>query len=56
MQRRKTILNSLSSIIEKDMLKNILKECKIEESVRGENLSLEQFAMIANLFDKINNG
>ena len=56
MQRRKTILNSLSSIIEKDMLKNILKECKIEESVRGENLSLEQFAMIANLFNKINNG
>ena len=56
MQRRKTILNSSSSIIEKDMLKNILKECKIEESVRGENLSLEQFAMIANLFDKINNG
>ena len=53
-QRRKTILNSLSSIIDKEVLKNILKECKIEESERGENLSLEQFAMIANLLDKSN--
>ena len=53
-QRRKTILNSLSSIIDKEVLKNILKECKIEESERGENLSLEQFAEITNLFDKSN--
>lgn len=53
-QRRKTILNSLSSIIDKEVLKNILKECKIEENTRGENLSLEQFAMIANLFDELN--
>ena len=52
-QRRKTILNSLSSIIDKEVLKNILKECKIEEVERGENLSLEQFAMIANLFDEL---
>lgn len=53
-QRRKTILNSLSSIIDKETLKNILKECKIEESERGENLSLEQFALIANKFEEIN--
>ena len=53
-QRRKTILNSLSSIIDKEVLKNILKECKIEENTRGENLNLEQFAMIANLFDELN--
>ena len=52
-QRRNTILNSLSSIIDKEVLKNILKECKIEEVERGENLSLEQFAMIANLFDEL---
>ena len=51
-QRRKTILNSLSSIISKEVLKNILKECKIEENVRGENLSIEQFAMIANKFEE----
>ena len=54
-QRRKTILNSLSGIIDKEMLKNILKECKIEEAARGENLSLEDFAKIANLFEKIKN-
>ena len=53
-QRRKTILNSLSSIIDKEVLKNILKECKIEENTGGENLSLEQFAEITNLFDKSN--
>ena len=53
-QRRKTILNSLSSIIDKEVLKNILKECKIKENTRGENLSLEQFAEITNLFDKSN--
>ena len=54
-QRRKTILNSLSGIIDKEMLKNILKECKIEEAARGENLSLEDFAKIANLFEKMKN-
>ena len=53
-QRRKTILNSLSTIIDKETLKNILKECKIEETARGENLSLDQFALIANKFEKIN--
>ena len=53
-QRRKTILNSLSSIIDKETLKNILNECKIEENARGENLSLEQFALIANKFEEIN--
>ena len=51
-QRRKTILNSLSSIIDKEVLKNILKECKIKESERGEKLSLEQFAMIANKYEE----
>lgn len=53
-QRRKTILNSLSTIIDKETLKNILKECKIEETARGENLSLDQFALIANKFEEIN--
>lgn len=54
-QRRKTILNSLSRIIDKEMLKNILKECKIEEVARGENLSLEDFAKITNQFEKMRN-
>lgn len=52
-QRRKTILNSLSSIIDKEVLKNILKECKINENVRGENLSIDQFAMIANKYEEL---
>ena len=52
-QRRKTILNSLSSIIDKEVLKNILKECKINENVRGENLSIEQFATIANKYEEL---
>ena len=52
-QRRKTILNSLSSIISKEVLKNILKDCKINENVRGENLSIDQFAMIANKYEEL---
>ena len=52
MQRRKTILNALSSNNEifrsKEQIKEILKELKIDEKTRGENLKLEQFAQIAN--------
>ncbi len=47
-QRRKTILNSLSGIIGKEKLKNILKELNIEDSIRGESLTLEQYAEISN--------
>ena len=50
MQRRKTFLNGISNsgLIEKQKLKEILEELKISENIRGENLSLEQFAEIAN--------
>ena len=48
-KRRKTILNSLSSIIEKEKLQKILKELDINENIRGENLTLEQYAMITNM-------
>lgn len=50
MQRRKTFLNGVSNsgLIEKQKLKNILQEMKLPENVRGENLTLEQFAQIAN--------
>ena len=48
-QRRKTLLNSLSGIIDKEKLKNILKELNIDENVRGENLTLEQYASITNM-------
>ena len=47
-KRRKTILNSLSSIIEKEKLQKILEELNIDEKIRGEELSLEDFARIAN--------
>lgn len=50
MQRRKTFLNGVSNsgLIEKQKLKKILEELKIPENIRGENLSLEEYAHIAN--------
>lgn len=50
MQRRKTFLNGVSNsgFVEKQTLKKILEELKIPENIRGENLTLEQFAQIAN--------
>ena len=49
-QRRKTITNSLGSVIEKDKLVEILNKLGISENVRGENLTLEDFVNIANLY------
>ncbi len=50
MQRRKTFLNGVSNggLVEKEKLKEILQKLEIEENVRGETLTLEQFAQIAN--------
>lgn len=50
MQRRKTFLNGVSNsgLIDKQKLRKILEELGIEETIRGENLRLEQFAQIAN--------
>ena len=50
MQRRKTFLNGVSNsgLVEKEKLKNILEELNIEEDIRGEKLSLEEFAKISN--------
>lgn len=47
-QRRKTLINSLSTIVNKEKLKEILKALNIAENVRGETLTLEQYAQIAN--------
>ena len=56
MQRRKTLLNALSSNNEifnnKEQVKEILKRLNIDEKVRGENLSIEQYAEIANSISK----
>ncbi len=48
-KRRKTINNSITNTVGKEKLKEILKELDISESTRGEKLSLEDFANIANL-------
>ncbi len=50
MQRRKTLINGLTNakIATKDQIKEILNTLKLPENVRGESLSIEQFAQIAN--------
>ena len=50
MQRRKTLTNALSGMdIPKDKIKEILNKLGIDERVRGEALSLEDFINISNL-------
>lgn len=50
-QRRKTLLNALSaaygSRFSKDQLRQIIFDCGLSETVRGERLGLEQFAQLA---------
>lgn len=50
MQRRKTLLNAVSNagLVEKQKLQQILEELQIPDNIRGENLSMHQFAQIAN--------
>ena len=52
-KRRKTILNSLSSVIEKEDLKKIFENLSLKENLRAENLSLDDFINIANEYEKI---
>lgn len=55
MQRRKTLLNGLSNggIAPKDTIKKMLEDLNLSENVRGESLTLEQFAEMSNyLADK----
>ena len=50
-QRRKTLLNALSAggfCENKEKVKEILKECGIDGIRRGETLSIEEFALLAN--------
>lgn len=57
MQRRKTLVNALSTVNmfdSKEQIIRMLKELDINEKVRGEALSIEQFARIANcISDKL---
>ena len=50
MQRRKTLLNGLSNngIASKEVLKNMLSNLGLNENVRGESLTINQFAEISN--------
>lgn len=56
MQRRKTLVNALSNMEifkSKQKVIEILKQLDIDERVRGEALTLEQFAKIAELVEKL---
>lgn len=55
MQRRKTLLNALTNtkvFINKEEGLNILKQLKLNENVRAEELSIQDFAKIAQLITK----
>ncbi len=54
MQRRKTFINGVtnSKFMSKEEIKNILDKLGIAENVRGENLTLEDFAKISNEYIK----
>ena len=51
-QRRKTLLNALSSAygsqLSKEQLRDVLTECGFVETVRGEQLGLEEFSRLAH--------
>ena len=49
-QRRKTLLNALSGLgfLNKDEIREVLAEANIDEKRRGETLSIEEFATLAN--------
>lgn len=54
-QRRKTLLNGLSaaygSRLSKDELRQILTDCGLPETIRGERLGLAEFARLANALE-----
>lgn len=49
-QRRKTLLNSLGGLgfLTKDQIREVLQEANIDEKRRGETLTIEEFASLAN--------
>lgn len=55
-QRRKTLLNSLSSVFgaacSKDELRDAILACGLSEDVRGERLGIPEFAMLAKQLKK----
>lgn len=53
-QRRKTLVNNLSSgfNLSKDKIKDLLVECNFGESIRAEKLSVEDFVLLSNKFNR----
>jgi 16S rRNA (adenine1518-N6/adenine1519-N6)-dimethyltransferase len=54
-QRRKTLLNALGSVqpgLHKEVLLQVLDEAGIDGQRRGETLSLEEFAVLANAWEE----
>lgn len=51
-QRRKTILNALSALdiegMDKDKLYAVLNKCSVDPQMRGEDLTIQQYADVAN--------
>ncbi|OIJ17558.1 16S rRNA (adenine(1518)-N(6)/adenine(1519)-N(6))-dimethyltransferase [Anaerobacillus alkalilacustris] len=51
-QRRKTLMNNLTNNLytknEREKLEKVLQECEIDPTRRGETLSMEEFALLAN--------
>lgn len=52
-QRRKTLLNSLGGLgfLNKDEIKEVLKQANIDEKRRGETLTIEEFATLSNVIN-----
>ncbi|EQE46774.1 16S rRNA (adenine(1518)-N(6)/adenine(1519)-N(6))-dimethyltransferase RsmA [Clostridioides difficile] len=52
-QRRKTLLNSLGGLgfLNKDEIREVLKEANIDEKRRGETLSIEEFSLLSNIIN-----
>jgi len=51
-QRRKTIQNSLKSLIDKELTRDICLKCKINPQLRAENLSINDFAKLAKALER----
>ena len=52
-QRRKTLANSLSSLCGKEMAREAIRACGLDERVRGEALGIPEFAALTNILEKM---
>lgn len=55
-QRRKTLVNGLYAVFgseySKEEIMKILEDCSLSKSIRGERLSIQEFAQVAKKFEK----